>query len=110
MSWKVEFYNTKVEHGILEWPAHLRAKFLKIVERVEKVGPDELGMPHIKSLKKGLFEIRVHGPEGIARAPFCTLKGKIVIVLSEFIKKTQKTPPREMEMALRRMKEVKNDK
>jgi phage-related protein len=109
MSWKVEFYSTKVEKGIDEWPIHLKVKFLKIAELIEKMGPDELGMPHIKPLKKGLFEIRVKGPEGIARAPFCITKGKIVIVLSEFIKKTQKTPPREMEIAIRRMKEVKNE-
>ncbi len=56
MSWKVEFYSTKVEKGIDEWPVHLRAKFLKVAELIEKMGPDELGMPHIKPLKKGLFE------------------------------------------------------
>lgn len=52
---KVEFYNTKVKDGIDEWPVHLKAKFLKIVDLIEKMGPDELGMPHIKPLKKGLF-------------------------------------------------------
>jgi phage-related protein len=109
MSWKVEFYSTKVEDAILKWPVHLRAKFLKIVELIEKMGPNELGMPHIKSLKAGLFEIRVKSVEGIARAPFCMIKGKIVIVLSGFIKKTQEIPPRELEIAIRRMKEVKNN-
>ncbi len=88
---------------------HLRVKFLKIVDLIKEVGPYELGMPHIKSLKQGLSEIRVRGVEGIARAPFCVIKGKIVIVLSEFIKKTQEMPLKEMELALRRMKEVKND-
>lgn len=110
MRWKVEFYSVKVQDGIDEWPAHLKAKFLRVVELIEKLGPDELGMPHIKPLKKGLFEIRVKGVEGIARALFCTIKGKIVIILNEFIKKTQKTPPREMEIAIRRMIEVKNEK
>lgn len=109
MPWKVEFYSTKVEEGIRNWPVHLLAKFLRIVDLIERMGPAELGMPHIKPLKKGLFEIRVKGLEGIARAPFCTKKGKIVIVLSEFIKKTQHMPEREMEIAIRRMSEVKSN-
>ena len=107
MSWKVEFYNNKVAAGIQKWPDKLHAQFLKIVGLIEKVGPIEIGMPHIKSLKSGLFEIRIKGFEGIARAPFCMIKGKVVIVLSEFIKKTQKTPQREIEIAIKRMEEVK---
>lgn len=109
MGWKVEFYNTKVETNIEQWPVHLRVKFLKIVDLIQEMGPLELGMPHIKPLKQGLFEIRIKGLEGIARAPFCTIKGKIVIVLSEFIKKTQEMPQREMETAIKRMKEVKSN-
>lgn len=109
MRWKVEFYNAKVAKNIEVWPVHLRAKFLKIVDLIEEMGPYELGMPHIKPLKHGLYEIRVKALEGIARAPFCTIKGKLVIVLSEFIKKTQEMPQRELEIAIKRMKEVKND-
>lgn len=71
MGWKVDFYNTKVEKNIEEWPVHLRVKFLKIVDLIKEVGPYELGMPHIKSLKQGLSEIRVRGVEGIARAFLC---------------------------------------
>lgn len=109
MSWKVDFYSTKVKDAIKAWPESLSTRFLKIAERIEQHGPEAVGMPHIRPLKKGLFEIRVKGAEGIARAPFCMIKGKVVIVLSEFIKKTQEMPLREMETALRRMKEVKND-
>lgn len=109
MSWKVEFYDAKVEKSIEEWPLHLKVKFLKIVDLIQEIGPFELGMPHVKALKQGLFEIRVKSVEGIARAPFCTTKGKLIIVLSGFIKKTQDMPKREMEIALKRMKEVKNN-
>lgn len=109
MGWIVDFYSSKVEKSIEEWPVHLRVKFLQIVDLIKEFGPYELGMPHIRPLKQGLSEIRVRGLEGIARAPFCVKKGKVVIVLSEFIKKTQEMPPKEMELALRRMKEVKND-
>ena len=109
MGWKVEFYSTKVKDAIKAWPESLSSKFLKIAERIEKHGPHEIGMPHIKPLKKGLYEIRAKGLAGIARAPFCIIKGQIVIVLSEFIKKTQEMPLREMELAIKRMKEVKSN-
>lgn len=109
MGWKVEFYSIKVEKSIEEWPVYLRVKFLQVVDLLKEFGPYETGMPHIKPLKQGLSEIRVRGLEGIARAPFCVKKGKIVIVLSEFIKKTQEMPQKEVDLALRRMKEVKSD-
>jgi len=110
MGWKVDFYSSKVKENIKKWPPSLALKFTRLVELVEEFGPYEIGMPHIRPLKQGLSEIRVKGVEGIARAPFCVMKGKIIIVLSEFIKKTQKTPPDELALALQRMKEVKNEK
>jgi len=109
MSWIVEFYNSKIMDAIDSWPLRMRAKFLWITEIIERFGPNEIGMPHIKSLGKGLFEIRVKSDEGIARAMFCIKHKQVVIVLNEFIKKTQKTPLKEMELALRRMKEVKGN-
>jgi len=109
MRWKVDFYSTQVENHIQKWPVRIKAKFVRIIELIEKHGPDEIGMPHIKPLGRGLFEIRAKSDEGLGRAPFCMIKGKIVIVLSGFIKKTQKTPLGEMELARKRMKEVKND-
>ena len=108
MSWKIEFFNAKVEDEIFKWPRHLKIKFLRIIDLIKLYGPADLGMPHIKALKQGLFEIRVQSDEGIGRAMFCTVSGKIVVVLSGFIKKTQKTPDNEMELARKRMKEVKN--
>src|SRR5436853_7705328 len=107
MNWKVEFYSKKVKDNILHWPIHLNAKILRIVELVKKMGPYEIGMPHVKALKNGLWEIRIKSDEGIARAPFCTINYKIVIILSEFIKKTQKMHARELDIATRRIQEVK---
>lgn len=109
MSWKIEFYDNKVKEAIGGWPVRMRAKFTWIAELIEAVGPNELGMPHIKPLGQGLFEIRVKSDEGIGRAPFCIMKNQVVIVLSEFIKKTQKASAKEIERARFRMKEVKNN-
>jgi phage-related protein len=109
MLWKIEFYDPKVERAIEEWPKGMRAKFYWVSRSIREIGPKELGMPHIKSLKQGLFEIRVQSHEGIGRALFCIVDGKVVVVLSEFIKKTQKTPNSELELARKRMKEVKKN-
>lgn len=111
MSWKVFFYSDKVWRSIHLWPSGMRAKFLWIIDEIICHGPRDVGMPHIKGLGKGLFEIRVKSNEGIARALFCMRNQKIIVVLSEFIKKTQKTPPDELKLALKRMDEViKNEK
>lgn len=109
MSWKIEFYDSKVEKSIEEWPIKIRAKFTLITELIEEFGPNEIGMPHTRPLGKGLFEIRAKGNEGIGRALFCVIKGKVVIILNGFIKKTQKTPLKEIELARKRMIEVKKD-
>ena len=109
MLWKIEFYNKKLESSIKEWPEGLLAKFLWVSELIEALGPDKIGMPHIKPLGQGLFEIRVTAQEGIGRAFFCTVKGKVVIILNEFIKKTPKAPPSEIVLARKRMTEVKKN-
>ncbi len=68
-----------------------------------------LGMPHTKLIDEGLFELRVKGKEGIARVFYCTRAGKRIVMLHVFIKKTQKTPKKELKLATRRMKKVLND-
>ena len=68
-----------------------------------------LGMPHTKSIDNGLFELRVKGKEGIARVFYCTKVGKRIVILHVFVKKTQKTPKKELKLAIHRMKEVVNN-
>ena len=64
--------------------------------------------PHTKAFGEGLFELRLKGAEGIARVFFCTLVGRRIVMLHSFIKKTDKTPPRERRIAETRLKEVKH--
>lgn len=107
MSWKIEFYNIKVMKNILEeWPVGIRAKFSQIAKLIKEFGLESVGMPHIKSLGQGLFEIRVKAVEGIGRALFCIVKGKVIVILNGFIKKTEKAPQKEIDLAKKRMKEV----
>ena len=73
---------------------------------IEEFGPN-IGKPYTAPMGSGLFEIRAKGKEGIDRSLFCLEKDKEIIILHSFIKKTQKTPKREIDKARRRMKELK---
>lgn len=107
MNWTITYYSEAVQQQILSMPAGFLARYLRYTDRMGVFGPD-LGMPHTRSMGDGLFEMRLKAGEGIARVFYCTMIGKKIMVLHQFIKKTDKTPPRELETARRRMKEVKN--
>jgi phage-related protein len=72
------------------------------------IGPN-LGEPHTKAMGGGLFELRLKGVEGIARVFYCTLMGKRIVMLHSFVKKSQRTPKQELEVAQSRLKEIKNE-
>jgi len=105
MSWKVTFFNAKVKEETLKFPAGILAKLLHILEIIEEFGPN-IGKPYTAPMGTGLFEIRAKGKEGIGRSLFCTVKGEEIVILHSFIKKTQKTPKKELEKARNRMKEL----
>ena len=105
MSWKITFFNQKVEAEILAFPAGILANLLHILELIEEFGP-AIGKPHTAPMGGGLFEIRAKGKEGIGRAFFCTVKGQEIVILHSFVKKTQRTPKKELEKARRRLKEI----
>ena len=69
-----------------------------------------MGEPYTKPLNDGLFEIRAKAQEGIGRSIYCYQKGQKIIILHSFVKKTQKTPKKELEIALKRKKELENEK
>jgi phage-related protein len=108
-TWRVSFFDARVEEEIFELPAGLLARFLRYAERIEMFGPD-LGMPHTRAMGGGLFELRLKGPEGIARVFFGTLPGRRAVMLHPFVKKTDKTPRKELETARRRLRELKDAK
>jgi len=60
----------------------------------------------LKHLEGALWEMRMKGRSGIARAVYVTAVGKRIVVVHVFEKKTQKTPRREIATALKRAKEV----
>jgi phage-related protein len=107
MSWSVTFYSERVEAEILALPAGFLARFIRYAEKMEHYGPD-LGMPHTKAMGDGLFELRLKAGEGIARVFYCTLVGKRIVMLHQFIKKTDRTPAKELNIARMRKKEIEN--
>jgi phage-related protein len=65
-----------------------------------------LGKPYVGRLSSGLYEIRAKGKEGIGRSIDSVVKGQEVVILYSFIKKTQKTPKKDLDLGKKRMKEV----
>ena len=106
MKWNVTFFSLKVEQETLGFPPSILADLLHILEMIEEKGP-KLGLPYTAPMGSGLFEIRAKGKEGIGRSLFCMLKGKEVVILHSFVKKTRKTPKKDLDLAKKRMKEVK---
>ena len=108
MEWSVETLNETVDEELDALPVDMRARFVRISELIAAVGLDRVGAPHIRHLTGPLWEIRLRGREGISRALYVTVRGKRVVVVRVFAKKTRKTPRREIDLALRRAREVLN--
>ncbi len=106
MTWTVEFLDGAIRDQLAAQPADIRASFRRIVELIGAVGLEKVREPYIKHLEGPLWEMRMKGKDGIARAAYVTAKGRRVVVVHVFTKKTAKTPRREIETALRRAKEV----
>ena len=103
-SWTVEPLNEIVEDELLALPKDMQARFLRISELVETFGPHQVGMPHVRPLRDKLWEMRLTGKSGIGRAIYVAAARRRLVILHAFVKKTEKTPKRAIDMALARMK------
>ena len=106
MKWTVETLNAVVDAELEELPADMLARFHYISQLIEEFGLERVREPHVKHLRGSLWEMRMKGKDGISRALYITAVGRRVVVVRVFIKKTQKTPSREIALALRRAKEI----
>ena len=106
MRWRVELLSNDVLAELDAQPGDIRAAFERIVHLIEDVGLERIREPYVKHLEGPLWEMRMKGRDGIARAAYVTAHERRVVVLRVFPKKTQKTPRREIELALKRAKEV----
>ena len=106
MTYNIRYYSSEVLEQIFVLPVSLRARYIILTQRMIEYGP-HLGLPHTDSFGGGLFELRLKGVEGIARVFFCTLVGREIVILHSFIKKSQKTPDRELKLDKLRMRDLK---
>jgi len=105
MSWTITYYSEAVMSWVNDLPVGIRAHYARITERMERLGPN-LGMPYTRAMGEGLLEIRAKGREGSARVFYCIVVGSRIMILHGFIKKTEKTPGKELALARARKKEV----
>jgi phage-related protein len=108
MEWTIHYYSENLQQAILEFPPGIQARYVHLTERMVIFGPN-LGMPHTRGFGEGLFEMRMKAKEGIGRVFFCTLSNQRIMMLHSFIKKSAKTPVKELKVARARLKEVKKD-
>jgi phage-related protein len=107
MEWDIAYFSEGVQQAILAFPPGLRARYIRLTERMQLFGPD-LGMPHTRAMGEGLFELRLKSREGFGRVFFCTRPGRRIMMLHSFVKKSAKTPPKDLKLARGRLKEVKS--
>ena len=105
MDWEIVYYDDGVQEAILAFPPGLQARYAHLTARILAFGPD-LGMPHTRAMGQGLFELRLKSKEGIGRVFFCNRPNRRIMMLHAFVKKSAKTPSKELKIARERMREV----
>jgi phage-related protein len=106
MKWIVETLNETVDVELTALPADMRSRLTHITRLIEELGLDRIGEPHLKHLDGPLWEMRLTGRSGISRALYVVVTGRRVVIVRVFIKKTQKTPRREIDLGLSRAKDI----
>jgi phage-related protein len=102
----LHFLDEKVREAFEDFPRDIRASFQRIVELIQSHGLERVREPYVKHLEGSLWEMRMKGKSGIARAVYVTAVHKKIVIVHVFVKKTQRTPRREIMIALKRAKEI----
>jgi len=106
MAWTVETLNETVDAEVEALPEDMRARLARIAKLIEEKGLERVGEPHLKHIERGLWEMRLKARSGISPALYVTARDRRVVIVRVFVKKTEKTPRREIELALSRAKSV----
>ncbi len=104
MAWTVETLNETVDAELAQLSADMRARLVRISELIGSVGLSHVREPHVRHIRGELWEIRLKGRAGIARALYVAVREQRVVILRVFTKKTETTPKNEIELALQRAK------
>lgn len=108
MNWEVEFYKDEegkepVPDFLSSLPSGTRAKVVKLIDLLAEQGV-LLKEPYTRHVRRKLRELRIKDNVGLFRVFYFTYTGRRFILLDGFLKKTDKTPKREIEIAEKRMK------
>lgn len=106
MLWQVEILNETIAAETKAQPADIRARFLRLGDRIRLAGLESLREPHVKHVEGQLWETRLSGRDGIARALYVTAIGRRVVAVRSLVEKTSATPRAEIEIALRCAREI----
>jgi len=107
----VRFYRTKAgNEPVRQWLKSLKREDRKAIGQDLKTAQYgwPLGMPLIKKLGPGLWEVRSHVTQGAARVLF-TVDDSVMVLLHGFVKKSQKTPPEELRTARQRLADLQKE-
>lgn len=98
---KVRFFDGSIESFIVSLEKHTIARVLRTIDLLETFG-NQLGHPHSKKIERGIYELRIRGRQEIRI--LYTLRGGEAILLSGFVKKSERIPKREIETARQRIR------
>lgn len=105
MPWTVLFHEA-AEAEFLALPEDVQARLEHIKQLITAFGLERIPPKYARHLEGKLWEFRLKGRDGIARALYVTMSGQRITIVRVFVKKTQKTPRREINLALERVKEI----
>jgi len=107
MSWTVETLNATLDAEIEALPEDMRASLARIAGLIEDHRPERVSKPHVRHVEGRLWEMRLKGHSGFSRALYVTAGNRRrAVMVRVFIKKTEKTPRREIDLALARVASV----
>ena len=106
MTWAVETLSDAVDKELRALPPDMRARFSRVCDLIAAAGLERMGAPHVRHLSGLLWEMHLSGRDGISRALRVVARGRRVVVVRVFVKKSGRTPRREIELALRRAREL----
>ena len=104
--WTIEFHDSAKSEAA-GWPEELQAALIRIFDRIEALGLERVKAPLVKHIEGKLWEMRASGGDVEGRALYVTVKGRRVVVVLAFIKKSQKTKRNLIKLALKRSEQIK---
>ena len=101
----IGFVSQTVYDEYMRLPVDIRAKTERIVGLIESYGLENVGMPYVRHIRGKLWELRAKGKNTTGRSLYVVQDSEWILILRCFEKKTEKTPKREIDLAMKRFRE-----